>query len=240
MGRWQGPLLSAVQRATGDRCEGGARSRHLCDAACSLAPLLMRLGSNEGGTWKRGQPGAVKSGELSSVKGSTEELDLGRVRQRWPRAVPGQEETFSWDAGQWLHSVFLADASAVAAWGHCSSFPSCIKGPMKGGEEPAHPGGLAALLVGAEEAAGRTALRREKEAGRGESIAPRESCRQGKAENDKGSQALTCSLHAQDLLLSLCSQPCVPGPAGTVLQRLITASTSCLLPAPGLPGHLVF
>lgn len=238
MGRWRGPLLSAVQRTTGDHCEGGARSCHPCDAACSLAPLLMRLGSNEGGTWTRAQPGAVNSGELRSVKGSTEEPELGRVRERWPRAVPGQEETFSWDAGRWPRSVFLADAPAVAAWAHCSSFPSCIKGPVKGGKEPAHPGGLAALLVGAQEAAGRTALRREKESGRGESIAPRESCRQGKAENDKGSQALTCSLRAQDL--SLCSQPGVPGPAGMVLQHLITASTSCLLPAPGLPGHLVF
>ena len=152
------------------------------------------------------------------MKGSTGELEpeLGRVRQRWPQAVPGQEETFSWDAGRL--PPFLADASAVAAWGHCSSFPACIKGPVKGGEEPARPGEQPALLVGSEEAAGRTALRREKEAGRGESVPPRESCRQGRAENDKGSQALTRSLCARDLSLS--SQPSVPGPAGTVLQSV--------------------
>lgn len=115
-------------------------------------------------------------------------------------------------------SVFLADASAVAVWGHRSFVPACIKGPVKGGEEPARPAGQPALLSGAEEAAGRRALRGEKEAGRGESVAPRESCRQGRAENDKGSQALTRSLCAPDLSLS--SQPGVPGPAGTVLRSV--------------------
>jgi len=43
-------------------------------------------------------------------------------------------------------SLFLADASAGAAWGHCSSVPACSKGPVKGGGEPARPGGQPALL----------------------------------------------------------------------------------------------
>lgn len=47
-----------------------------------------------------------------------------------------------------VSSVFLADASAVAAWGHCSSFPACIKGTRKGDEKPARPRGQPALMEG--------------------------------------------------------------------------------------------
>lgn len=83
--------------------------------------------------------------------------------------------------------VFPADTSAVAAGGRCCPCPACMTEPVKGGEEPA------CFAGGAEEAAGRMALHREKEAGRGESIALRESCRRGRVENDKGSQALTRS-----------------------------------------------
>lgn len=83
--------------------------------------------------------------------------------------------------------VFPTDASAVAAGGRCSSCPAYLTEPVKGGEEPA------CFAGGGAEAAGRMALRRERKAGRGGSLALRESCRRGRVENDKGSQALTRS-----------------------------------------------
>lgn len=146
-------------------------------------------------SWNRGWGGSGRGG-----------LELCRVKKK---LSPGTQESCLSGSCR---------CSAAAAWGHCSRFPACIKGPVKRGEGAALRRERPALLEGAEEAAGETALCREREAGRGESIAGRESCRQGKAENDKGSQALTRSRCARDLSLS--SQPGVPGPARTVLQSV--------------------
>lgn len=168
---------------------------------------------------EREQPGAEGSGAVRGVRGSsggTEQggsagggLGLCRVRIK---LSPGIQQGCLSDPCR---------CSAVAAGGHGRSSPARLEGRWRegreeGGEEPVRSGGQGRAGSGS--------------AGRGESTAPRQSCRQPRAGMTKAAR-YSPAVCARELSLSFQpsqDSPAEPDPCGA----------SCPPPAAGMPGTL--
>lgn len=109
---------------------------------------------------------------------------------------------------------------------------------MKGDEEPALARGQPDLLVGAEEAAGRTALRRDREVRRGTALLG------GRAAGKGGLGMTKAAKHSPAVSVSATSRsapsPACPAQPGRSCGVSDHRESLLPLPAPGLLGHVVF